>query len=213
VASRLVMAGGALAIAGAAFLFAFACGGSRPMVSALELPDAGRSPDGVLIEPPAALPPAVIRAEARGVVALREPVGDEAIREVVRALVAGFEHEDLEALKALLTPDAVLIGARGSHLSVADSWMRRLRTLDYTSMSGVEVVRLERIQRFDFDDLGTGDAPTRPPEMKPGDVLIRVPIETPMISGEKLFGDAWIVLLRRDAGRFRVAGYSEDDDK
>src|SRR6185436_1562536 len=102
--------------------------------------------------PPPALPPAVIRAEARGVVALREPVGDEAIREVVRGLVAGFEHEDLEALKALLTPDATLIGARGSHLALGDSWMRRLRTFDYTSMSGVEVVRLERIQRFDFDD-------------------------------------------------------------
>jgi hypothetical protein len=53
--------------------------------------------------------------------------------------------------------------------------------------------------------------------MHPGDVLVRAPITTPRLNGERLFGDVVVLLLRWDEGRtkddrgFRIAGFSEED--
>jgi len=190
-----------------------ACGGSRGPVTAVELPSGPRRPDGVVIEPAAALPSPKERAPARGVVALREPLGEEAAREVVRAYVAAFEREDLEALEQLLTPDAASLEprSRGSRSAIIEAWRARLKQLDYARIAGAEIVALDRLERYELDDLEAQGAPPRPSDMRPGDVLVRAPVATPRVAGERYFGDYIVMLLRRqEGGHFKIAGLVEE---
>ena len=180
----------------------------------MELPEQPppRHPDGVLIEPPAAIPPATDRAPARGVVALREPLADEAIKDVVRHYVRAWVAEDQAALQLLLTPDAVSLdaghAARGPML---DAWTHRMHTFDYKKLAGQDVARFDRIERYDYSELGSPGAPARPVEMRPGDVLARVPIATPRVGSEQLFPETLVLLLRRDEGKYRIAGVGEEN--
>ena len=83
----------------------------------------------------------------------------------------------------------------------------------YAKLAGAEVARLDRIERYAYDELGTSGAPDRPPEMQPGDLLARVPIATPRIGAEPLFGDVVVLLLRREDGRFKIAGVAEENGR
>jgi hypothetical protein len=49
--------------------------------------------------------------------------------------------------------------------------------------------------------------------MKPGDVLVRVPLEVSRIGPDKYFGDVWTFVLRRAEGsrKYKVAGFGESD--
>jgi hypothetical protein len=169
-----------------------------------------RHPDGVLIEPPVAIPPATDRAPARGVVALREPLADEAIKDVVRQYVRAWVAEDQTALQQLLTLDAVSLDpAHTARGAMVEAWTHRMQTLDYKKLAGQEIARLDRIERYEYGDVGLPGAPARPAEMRPGDILARVPIATPRVGAEQLFPEVLVLLLRRDEGRFRIAGVGE----
>jgi hypothetical protein len=173
---------------------------------------AARRPDGVVVEPSPALPHAADRAPARGVVALREPLGVEAAEDLVRAYIHAFEREDEGALAQLLTSDAApLFGGRGGRGALLEQWRTRLKNLDYGKLAGLEVARLERMERFEYDELGAPAPLPRPPEMKPGELLLRIPIATPRVGTEQLFGDVVVLLLRREEGRFKIAGASEEN--
>ena len=155
------------------------------------------------------------RVRAEGVVALREPLGGDAVAATVRALFRGFEREDAETLASLVTDDATVLGAaRGSRgagqtgqsgqageRSVLELWRARLRTVDYGRLAGAEVAQIDRIERFAYADLGGAGEPERPAEMQSGDVLARVPVATPRVGSEQLFGDVVVLLLRRDGLR------------
>jgi hypothetical protein len=147
-----------------------------------------------------------------GVVALREPHDDDAIREVLLAYVRGFACEDIDMLTSLLTSDATDLGAssRGGRAAVVEAWQRRLRTLDYSRVAVNDVLRFGRLDRFDFEQLVRLSANDRPKDMRPGDLLVRVPVVRR--AGEpRLFGDALVVLLRREQGQLAIAGVHEDD--
>ncbi len=200
-------------------MIAAICGGSLvacpapapPPESPVDVPPAVRHPDGVLIEPPAPLPTAADRAEARGVVALREPLPDEAVQSVVTQFLRGWTTESLDALDQLLTVDAVsLDAAHHTRAQLREAWRTRMQNLDFKRLAGVQVARLDRIERFEFADLGIPGAPPRPTEMRHGDVLVRVPIATPRVGAEQLFPDVLVLLLRREESRYRVAGVGEN---
>ena len=183
-------------------------------MTAVAIPDAPRRPDGVVLEPTPAVPEVEESAAPRGVVALREPLGGEAVVTVVHQLVRAFEREDADALAALLTDDAALLGSAAVHGprgSVLDLWRARLKNLDYTRLGGSEVVREDRIERFTYADLGAPGAPERPQEMKAGDLLLRVPVATPRVGPEQLFGDVVVLLLRREGRGFKIAGFGEEN--
>jgi hypothetical protein len=165
-----------------------------------------------VVEPPAAMPSAAARAEARGVVALREPLAGDAVRDLVAALIDAWQRESLDALSSLLTADAGPFEARvRGRAAVVESWRQRLRAHPYSKLAGMELVRPERIERWDLDDLGAPDAPARPQEMRPGELYVRVPIEVSRIAGEKFFGEMIVLLVRREEGRYRIAAYGEID--
>ncbi len=195
-------------------MFALACAscGGR-VATATEMPTTPRHPDGVVVEPPPAMPPIGERAPARGVVALREPLSDEAVKEVVRTYFTLFEHEDLEGLSQLLTTDVVSLDlrARGSRSNILEQWRARMRQLDYAKLAGLEVVQLDRLEHYGFDDLEGSTSPPRPSVMRSGDTLVKVPVSAARIAGERYFGDTLILLLRREEGRFKIAGVAEDD--
>ncbi len=201
---------------------AVACGGAQLAATDVPSPSASsRRPDGVVIEPAPALPSPVLRAKASDVVSLREPVGRRAIVRVVRALVEAWQSESFDALVALLTVDAGPIDARGhGRGSLTESWRQRLHAHEYGRLAGMQLIREERIEYWDVDDLGGSAAPaapldTRPPlpaDMRPGEILVRAPIDRTRVAGEKLFGDLLLLVLRREDGELRIAAYGEVDE-
>jgi hypothetical protein len=156
------------------------------------------------------MPSVVAHAPARGVVALREPLGGDAVGDLVTAVIDAWQHETVDALSALLTADAGPFGARGrGHSALFEGWRQRMHAHQYSHLAGVELVRPERVERWDFDDLGAAAAPARPPEMHPGELYVRVPLETTRIAGEKLFDDVIVMILRREGGAYKIAAYGE----
>jgi hypothetical protein len=182
-------------------------------VTAVSIPDAPRKPDGVVVDPPPAMPDVTEHAQPGGVVALREPLADEAITSVVRAMFRAFAHEDGDALAALLTSDAepLGLGARGhARGSLLDQWRTRLRNLPYDRLGNREVARLDQLERWSYAELDAAGPIDRPSEMRPGDVLVRVPLAITHIDSEQLFGDVALLLLRREGQAFKIAGEAED---
>lgn len=187
------------------------CGGG--FETRTELPaKAERRPDGVALEPVSALPPAREHAPAAGVVALRQPVSDKDVEDVVRAYLRAFEREDEPALLQLLGPDAVPLGRPngGTRQMLVEQWRQKLRSFDYQRLAGMEIARLGELERRGVEAMGGPNEPPRPPEMRPGDLWVKVPIALPRL-GEPLFGDYLVLLLRREDGRLRIAGQADQN--
>lgn len=184
--------------------------GPGALESATELPKTPRRPDGVVLEPPPALPPVQERGRASAVLALREPAPEEDVEEVVRAYLGAFEREDVAALSQLLTQDAAPLGRTGGRAQLVDLWRSRMKSFEYQRIAGTEVARMSQLERRGYDAFAPG-GPARPPEMRSGDVLVRVPIATPRVNGEQLFGDVLVLLLRREEGKLRIAGQADEN--
>jgi hypothetical protein len=197
---------------------AFGCGGSLaepagpgpvPEASAAPPP---RRPDAVVIDPPPLRPPPAVRSGAQGVVSLREPAGRDAVVELVQAFLDAWQRGSLDSLLALSASDAGLLDdPEHGHAALIESWRQRLRAHDYGRLPVAEIVRPDRIERWDWEELGTPATPSRPPVMVPGEILVRAPLEVTRLGGEKVFGDVVVMILRRQEGRLRIAAYGEAD--
>ncbi|MGH7297438.1 MAG: hypothetical protein ACRELB_21055, partial [Polyangiaceae bacterium] len=149
-------------------------------------------------------------AEARGVVALREPPGGDALRDVVQQLADAWEHASLEGLMALLTSDAGALAGRGrGRGALVESWRQRLHAHEYARLAGMELLRADRVERWTWDELGASDAPARPADMRPDEIYVRVPVEVTHLQNEKLFDDVIVLVLRLEDGHYRIAEYGE----
>src|SRR5215472_7922795 len=94
------------ALAAVAAVASLSCAPAPIVTAATDAKVPPRQPDGVLLDPPPALPSAEEHAHAQGVIALREPVASSEVDKVVLSYVRSFIHEDLSALDRLLTDDA-----------------------------------------------------------------------------------------------------------
>lgn len=162
-----------------------------------------------MIDLPSALPRAADRADGRGVVTLREPLSRDALVAVVRAYTQGFLKEDPGALSALLAPDAMFLTppqTPGVSSNIMEVWGNRLRSFDYQKLSGAEIFRADKIEVLTFED--TKDV--RPASMRPEDVFVIVPIQTPRVGTDALFPERVSMLLRREKGRYVIAAVAED---
>lgn len=190
-------------------LFACACA-SAPALETRTGPEPKRKPDGVLLEPSPAIPPAAIRAEASGVVALEPGLSRKELGALVDRLMAGFESEQPERVLELLLVDAVDLVTHGGRDTIAASLRARFAARDYGKIRGLEVAHVDRAEVREYEDLPAAGARARPHEMLPGDLLLRVPMTAPLSNGERLFDDVLLLLLRRDArGQLRIAGIGE----
>jgi len=209
-ASKLCEASLAIALGAA-----LACGAPQAGVVAPAASDEAppRRPDGVVVEPPPAMPSAVVRAPARGVVALREPLGGDAVRELVTKLMDAWVRESVEGLLDLVAPDAGPMDRRSSgRAKLLEDWRARMQAHEYNRLEGVQLVRPERIEHWDWQDLASPDAPPRPPDMRADEIYVRVPLEVTRAAGEKVFGDVVELLVRTDAGKLRITAYRESDE-
>ena len=187
-----------------------------PTVTALELPSGPRRPDGVTMDAPPALPVPALRANAEGVIALKEGAGDAAIRSAVSAFFDAFAAHDVEALDRSLSRGARHLDAHGgsSFQVLVDELLRRLRLFE---ANGIDAIRVDHIDRFFYRDLGEGGARPRPSDMRPEDILVRAHILVPRPGGELLFGDVVVLLLRWEEDvatdgkpSLKVVGFDEE---
>ena len=174
---------------------------------------APRRPEGVILERASVLPPPAVQADARGVVALRQPTLRSALERLVRELLVDFQREDIDAIAGLLTIDATTLDGnpRGTRTFLLDQWRARLRTFDYSKVSGVELADFDRMQVFAEGELEPAGAVARPAEMRAGDLLVRVPIRTPRVGSEQLFPDEFVLLVRDEEGELKIAGVREKE--
>ena len=151
-------------------------------------------------------------ATSVGVAALREPLADKDVDDIVQSYVRAFEREDENALVGLLAQDATNLGRTGSsRAQLVETWRTKMRSFEYQRLAGLEIARISQLERHTYETLGAPGAPPRPPEMRPGDLYVRVPIATPRIGSEQLFGDVLVLLLRREDGRLKIAGQADEN--
>ena len=156
------------------------------------------------------MPPVVIRADARGVVALRPSLSSEAVRELVAALAAAWVRGSLDGLSSLLTTDAGPLEARGRGPgALVEAFRQRLRAHEYKRLEGLELFRPDRVEHYAYSELGSPDAPARPADMRPDEVFVRVPLETTQVAGEKLFEGVLLLLVRGESGHAKIVAYGE----
>ena len=171
-----------------------------------------RQPDGVVVERKSALPSPVARADAAGVVTLRQPPRPAAIERLVATFFEAWQKESIDSLIGLLTEDAGPMSARTQGRSaLVESWRQRLQAHPYGRLAGLELAAPERIELYGWEDLGQRGAPPRPSQMLPEEIYVRVPLELTQLSGETFFGDDVIMLLRPEGGQLRIAAYEEVD--
>ena len=194
-----------------------ACGGAN-LDTQLELKDATRKPDGVLVEPTPAMPAPEERGTAQaGVLALRQPIGDEQIAEVVKKYIRAFVETDRSAFADLFENDAVMFldnGRSGARPTITQNFDERIRQHRGEYRQYPDVARLDRIMQWSSDDLGPHTDPPRPNEMKPGDVYARIPLQSPLSqAGDPLYKNTLVLLLRRSAAdrQLRIVGIAETD--
>ena len=169
-----------------------------------------RKPDGVLLEPSPAVPTPVEHADARGVVALKLPLSIEDVRTVVKTLMKGYENEQFEVINQLLLPEVVDPFKHLNLAQIRSEVSSKFQHLEFQKMRGMEVAHLERAELREYDDLITTGPRSRPPEMTPGDILVRIPMTAPLSQGERLFDDVLVLILRRDAkAQLKIATMGE----
>jgi len=196
--------------------FGVGCGASN-LETQLDLKDATRKPDGVLVEPTPAMPSPEERGTTQaGVLALRQPIGDEQIAEVVKKYVRAFVETDRNGFADLFENDAVMFmdnGRSSARTTITQNFDERIRQHRGEYRLYPDVARLDRIMQWSAEDLGPHTDPPRPNEMKAGDVYARIPMQSPLSqAGDPLYKNTLVVLLRRGADRqLKIAGVAETD--
>ncbi len=198
-------------------MLACAACGPASLDTQLELKDATRKPDGVLVEPQPAVPNAEEHGSTQaGVVALRQPIGAEQIAEVVKKYVGAFVNGDHTAFSDLIDQDAVFFGDNGRSSprpTIIQSFQQRVQQHAREYALHRDVARLDRMVMWASDDLGPHTDPPRPTEMRPGDVYARVPLEPSLsTAGDPLYRNTLVILVRRTADhQLKIAGVAETD--
>jgi hypothetical protein len=173
---------------------------------------AHRRPDAVVIEPAAALPSAAATASALGVVLLRAPLDTTRVTDLVESFLGAWERSALDGMEGLLTPDAGPIEARArGKNALLEGWRQRMRAHEYAKLSGVELIRPERIERRTREELAGRGLRKLVEQMLPDDVFVRVPLEVTSVGGDKLFQEYLLLILRPEDRGFRIAAYGESE--
>lgn len=196
---------------------ALACGAPSPpsFPTTDRWEDNRRQPDGVAIDPlPAPLTPQT-QTEASGARAavLRPPLSPEGAIQQVSRLLDRITAEDQASFASFLTPQALWRNplTQGS-APLLPHLRERVRRLDYLVLQGVPLVHEPTTEVYTLSELGLylPGRPARPAEMQQGDLLLRFRVLTPRVGAERLFGDELILLLRPEAGGYRLLTWQEE---
>jgi hypothetical protein len=135
----------------------------------------------------------------------------------IQTFFQGIVAEDADLVATMLTRDALITnpsssGGPGGSPSAPLFWSHRFRKLDYTKLAGEVVYRENELDVYRAgDELSLSPHPAvRTDALNAGDVVIRVPIATPRLGTERLFGDEMIVWLRRTNDEYKIYRLFED---
>lgn len=170
---------------------------------------------GVPVDPVSSVPAPTDRAIAvEGVVTLRAPVSTEAVMALVRRVFEAFHARETAGLE--LDFDESIIDIRSESEIAKARWQflgeLKLRMKGTNAFEQLDVdlmYRPQDVEIFARDELGLPGRPSRPTTMGSDDLLVRIPIATPRLGADILFGDEVRLLLRRDGARYRIRGYGE----
>lgn len=199
------------ALLGAVSLSLAACAASPSFPTASSLPDAQRLPDGVALDVPLELPPTRTFATGGSVAVLRQPVDSAAIASVLTRFFDAMVAEDAAALTQVLDASATYRSRGGGGQSKLLEVLRaRMRSMDYGRLAGAEFARIDALERRDsVREPERGESASALAD--DGELELRVPISTARFSGERLFGEIAVFVVRpeRDRGVV-IVGYSDD---
>jgi hypothetical protein len=172
---------------------------------------------GAFLDPEPARPVPAARADARGVVSLREPVAARDIARFLQEFLDAWRRESLEDLGSLLSQsaDAGPIEAVGrGREAVVENWKERLKSHahEYARLAG-DLVVPERIEHWDSDELGRFQGPLPRVTLRVGDVYVSAPLRVTSSGSDRLFGNFLVMVLRREEGELRMVAYGETDDR
>lgn len=191
---------------------AFACS-SRGFRTA-DAPPAAHS-GGIPVDPVSSIPKPNDRAAASELVAtLRAPVATEAVAALVRRVFEAFHARDASGIDGELDDLVVDLRPEGSETTKPRATFlyelrNRMKGAPFDQIDVDLVYRPQDVEVWARDELGVPGRPARPTSMTGDDVLVRVPIATPRVGADVLFGDEIRLLLRREGARYRIRGFGE----
>jgi hypothetical protein len=191
---------------------AAACG-PRPLRTAGSPPPADST--GIAVDPISSVPGAADHALAtESVVTLRAPVGTEAVMALVRRVFEAFHARDARAIDVDLDDNIIDVKAENQPQKAKWQWVsemstRMKATSAFEQLDVDAMYRPQDVEVYAYGELSLPGRPSRPTAMGTDDVLVRIPIATPRLGADVLFGDEIRLLLRRDGARYRIRGYGE----
>jgi len=203
------------------------CGsaGSEPLRTAGSLPSAERRPDAIAVDLPTEPPATREQAEpSQGVVTLRTPLGVEAARTTVRTFFRAVVQEDLNALGAVLSPQAVVQdlspgpsgqAAPGRTREALNFWGQRFRQHEYGALGSQVIYRDSEIETYRANEVEALPAAVRQAAgaaldgLGESDLVLRVPIVTRSIKSDRLLGPELCFWLRRSGDRYVIIHLAE----
>ncbi len=164
------------------------------------------------VDPISSIPTATDKAVAgEGVVTLRTPIGTEQVTALVHRLFEAFHARSLAPIDSDFD-DVVVDLASGDAGRPRAQFLAMLQDRMKSPFDQLDLDQMYRPQDVEIwarDDLGLPGRPVRPNAMGADDVLVRIPIATPRVGADVLFGDEIRLLLRRDGSTYRIRGYFE----
>jgi hypothetical protein len=170
---------------------------------------------GVPVDPVSSVPKPADRAAAgEGVVTLRAPVSTEAVMALVRRVFEAFHARETSGIELDLDDNIVDVRAEGEITKARWQFISELRlrmkgTNAFEQLDVDLMYRAQDVEIFARDELSLPGRPSRPASMGADDLLVRIPVATPRLGADILFGDEIRLLLRRDGSRYRIRGYGE----
>ncbi len=190
---------------------ALACSKGPAFDSVATLPDAGRHPPGVSVDPAGELPARAPHGRtAMGVMVLGTPTNPETIRAVVRSYFHAIVAESQSELDALLAPRAT-VTTKARQLPAREHLASRFARYDYGSLRGSSIYREDELEISEPDPLDSRDRAARGGVDPDADQrVVRVPVTQAGPGRQRLFGDDVVLrLVSRESG-WAVLEITED---
>jgi hypothetical protein len=203
----------AFAIACAFSIVIAGCGARR--LHTLEAPPDQDAGPVAPVDPTPALPkPTDVTASGAVVATLRAPVPPEQIAAIVHRLFQAFHERSTAAIEPDLDDVISDLGYPPQPDQPKTYWvinlqMQRLKTTSFDQLEIDQMYDPQQVETYAREELGQPGRPPRPPSMGADDVLVRIPIATPRVGADVLFGDEIKLLLRRVGETYKIHGYGE----
>jgi hypothetical protein len=188
-----------------------ACATNEPPRFETDVPDPNRTrrPAAIAIDRVTELPRAASRAETQeGLVVLKAPPDLEAAKLMVERFFEAVADEDITALSALVSSDAVVLTGK-TRIDALDFWRQRFDRLDYSSqaagapMADLPLQTVADVDRRGARELGLQAMPDS------DDVIVRADLAPPKLGSTRFFGDQIVFVLEVSQDRYRIMEMAE----